>query len=390
MKTRLLIIDDTKANRTHLAFRLVRDGYEVLTADSGMAGLETLELNEIQAVLLDVMMPDMSGIEVLKAIRQKFPVHQLPVVMLSANTETDVKVQALQLGASDYLGKPVEYEFLLAKLKMLIPNTVSGVRQLGEGDMLSHFLLKRLLGQGGMSKVFLATDQRLLRDVAIKVTLESADPTIGQRFLREGRAVAQISHPNVVSIHEIGETPLQYMVMELVKGPSLDGLPKPVPPAKVTSILKGICRALRVTHAKGILHRDLKPSNILLDSEGQVKVTDFGLAQISQLDQRLTATGEIIGTVHYMSPEHFQEAFGQIDEATDIFAVGSILYELLTGNLPFDGASMTQVIFSIISHTPQLPENCHPKLAQICLRCLEKDKALRYHSAQQILDDLDG
>lgn len=388
MKSRLLLIDDTKENRTHLGRRLIRDGYEVLTAESGAAGLETLELNEVAAVILDVMMPDMSGIEVLKVIRSSHPANELPVIMLSANTDTSLKVQALQLGANDYLGKPVEYEFLVAKLQMLLPKKLEGAHQLTEGQVLGHFLLKKLLGQGGMGKVFQATDLRLLRDVAIKVTLESTDPLARQRFLREGRAVAQISHPNVVSVYEIGESPLPYMVMEMVSGVSLETLPKPVPLDQARSILTGICRALKATHSKGIWHRDLKPSNIMLDGDGQVKVMDFGLAQFCSGDHRLTATGEILGTVHYMAPEHFQESFGQVDQASDIFALGGILFELLTGTTAFGAENLTHIMFAIISHDPELPKETDAQLAKICLRCLEKDKSLRYSQAQEILDEL--
>jgi serine/threonine protein kinase/CheY-like chemotaxis protein len=387
MSARILIVDDTRENRTHLARRLVRDGYEVLTAESGSGGLDVLELNEVQAVLLDVMMPDMTGHQVLAEIRKNFTAAQLPVIMLSANTDTTLKVEALALGANDYLGKPVEYEFLVAKLQQLIPKSPPQVHELVPGCMLGQFKLDRLIGQGGMGKVFVATDQKLLREAALKVVLPSSDPASRQRFLREGRAVAQISHPNVVTIYEIQEEPLPYIAMEMVHGSTLDGLPK-LEDRRIFDILKGICQALQATHERGILHRDLKPSNVMLSKSGGVKVMDFGLAKFSNSNDGLTGSGEIMGTPYYMSPEHFQSAFGVVDEASDIFAVGSILYELLTGSPAFEGPSVTNVMFAIISKDVELPDTCNPVLAKICQKALEKDKAHRYKSAQEILDDL--
>ena len=153
MSAKILIVDDTRENRTHLARRLVRDGYEVLTAESGSGGLDVLEFNEVQAVLLDVMMPDMTGHEVLREIRKSYSAAQLPVVMLSANTDTALKVEALALGANDYLGKPVEYEFLIAKLQQLIPKAPPQVHELVPGTLLGQFKLDRLIGASDFESI---------------------------------------------------------------------------------------------------------------------------------------------------------------------------------------------------------------------------------------------
>jgi serine/threonine protein kinase len=388
MNACILIVDDTRDNRNQLARQLVRDGFKVITAESGSGGLDALEINEVQAVLLQATMPDMTGIEVLGQIRKSHSSLYLPVIMLSTDEDIPKKAEVLALGASDWLSKRVDYEFLKERLQHLIAKVQPQIHRLLPGATLGHFRLDRMIGQGGMGKVFGATDLKLQREVAIKVVLPSTNPSARQRFLREGRAVAQVAHPNVVTIHEIQEHPLPYIVMEMVHGRTIEGL-KNLTDRKTHHIIKGICKALDATHRRGILHRDLKPSNIMLSDSGDVKVMDFGLAKFNNDAERLTETGEILGTPYYLSPEHFEPAFGQVDHTSDIFAVGSILYEMLTGTIAFGELGFTSVMLSIISKDLELPESCHPLLSQICLKALEKNQLQRYHSAQEILDDLD-
>jgi serine/threonine protein kinase/CheY-like chemotaxis protein len=401
----LLVVDDNKDNRTHLARRLARDGYQVLTAESGAAALETLEYQPVTLVLLDVQMPDMDGLEVLRRIRETHDEGQMPVLMVSANTDTTTKVTAMNLGATDYLGKPVEYDFLLAKLRQTLrtresgnaaaPAAATGPTSSGPvADQLAHYTLKELLGEGGMGKVYRATDNRLLRDVALKVMSGELKDESLQRFINEARAVARVSHPNVVTIYEISESPSPFLAMELVEGMELEDYARTVDikPAQATAITKQIAEALAAVHERGILHRDLKPSNIMIYGEGKVKVMDFGLAKIAELDQKLTKTGDIWGTPQFMSPEHFDPSFGEVDAQSDLFALGGIFYQLLTGQTPFRSVAMGALIFEIISKHPKAPQELKPavsaKLSEICLKALAKEKSQRFASAAEMASAL--
>ena len=400
----LLVVDDNKDNRTHLARRLARDGYQVLTAESGAAALETLEYQPVALVLLDVQMPDMDGLEVLRRIRESHDETQIPVLMVSANTDTSTKVEAMNLGATDYLGKPVEYDFLLAKLRLTLRARESGnlnaqgtpsVSSSGEvGDKLAHYTLKELLGEGGMGKVYRATDNRLLRDVALKVMNGDLKDEALQRFINEARAVARVSHPNVVTIYEISEAPTPFLAMELVEGMELDDYVRVLglKPDRAAVLTQQIAEALAAVHERGILHRDLKPSNIMVYGDGRVKVMDFGLAKIAELDQKLTKTGDIWGTPQFMSPEHFDPDFGDVDAQSDLFALGGILYQLLTGHPPFRSVAMGALIFEIISKQPKAPQELNSevpdRLSELCLKALAKCKSERFSSAREMAEAL--
>jgi len=401
----LLVVDDNKENRTHLARRLARDGYQVLTAESGALALETLELQPVALVLLDLQMPDMDGLEVLEHIRSTHDENQLPVLMVSANTDTTTKVAAMDRGANDYLHKPVEYDFLLAKVRQTLRSRESGnhgapppptapASELQVGDDLAHYKLEGLLGQGGMGRVFRARDQKLLREVALKVMTGQMEKVARQRFLNEARAVARVSHPNVITIYEISEQPIPYLAMELVEGKELDDVTgnRPVDVATGVRWAIQIAEALRAVHQGGILHRDLKPSNIMVTQDGRIKVMDFGLAKIAELDQKLTKTGDIWGTPQFMSPEHFDPNFGEVDAQSDLFALSGILYQLLTGRPPFQSASMAALIYEILSKQPAPVQDLRAEiplsLSQICQRGLAKNKSERYTCAAEMLEDL--
>jgi serine/threonine protein kinase len=385
MGARILLVDEDPDSRAQLNTLLNCDGYDVVAVQSQQFS-QALKANNVQAALLDASRPTVN--EMLRKIRTQYSRTQLPVVVLSENYATGHKVEAMALGANDILAKPVEYDFLVAKLQQLVPQERLQVHELVSGTTLGHFRLDRLIGQGGMGRVFAATDLKLRRQVAIKVVSPTSDPAARERFLREGRAVAQVSHPNVVNIYDIQEEPLPYIVMEMIQGRTLDAIGQ-LSDSEIHNIIKGVCKALKATHQRGILHRDLKPSNIMVSQEGEVKVMDFGLAKFSSETDGLTDSGEILGTPYYLSPEHFDAVFGDVDQRSDLFAVGSILYELITGTIAFGELGVSNVMFSIISKDIVLPDNCHPLLAQICLKALEKEQSARYRSAQEMLDDLD-
>ena len=400
----ILVVDDNKETRTWLSRRLARDGFQVLPAESGAQALETLELQPVSLVLLDLQMPDMDGLQVLAHIREKQDENQLPVFMVSANIDQFSKVAAMEGGANDYLSKPVEYDFLLAKLRRTLKMTASGkvsaaaqpkaASNLRVGDSLAHYSLKSLLGEGGMGRVYRADDQKLLREVALKVMSGELSRESQQRFLNEARAVARVSHPNVVTIYGIGDESVPYLAMELVEGTELGEFAgaRPLPPALACELTIQIADALQAVHERGILHRDLKPSNIMVCAGNRVKVMDFGLAKIAELDQKLTRTGDIWGTPQYMSPEHFDPSLGEVDHQSDLFALSCILYQMLTGHPPFESAAMAALIFEIIARKPCSPadqiKEMPRALSDICMKGLSKAKQDRYASAGEMAQAL--
>lgn len=253
------------------------------------------------------------------------------------------------------------------------------------------------IARGGMGVVYAARHESGQR-IALKVMREARDriPRVAERFRREAEAMAQIRHPNIVQIHQLGQHGEQlFLVMDFVQGGTLgDHLKRFLADRLLTvrTLIK-VARAVHHAHQLGILHRDLKPSNVLLDEQDEPKVTDFGLAKIPASAPELSRDGELIGTPAYMSPEQAAGHNEQIGPATDVWGLGVILYELLTGLRPFPGGDQTRMLFAIQTARPLPPRQIRPllepTLERIILRCLEKNPARRYPSAAALADDLE-
>jgi CheY-like chemotaxis protein len=394
----LLVVDDNDLNREVAARRLARQGYHVLTRDSGLAALAALGQERIDLVVLDVMMPGMSGLEVLERIRQQPEWSGLPVIMATARTESEDVVTALDLGASDYVSKPVDFEVLFARIRVHLrgrtprpapattyprmahpsvstaptvdgeapvaaatASTVPGVPPASDStdsressvpagtlpaDLIidGRYRIEELLGYGGFGCVYRAQHLTLQSPVAIKVLHRKLmrSPVMLQRFQLEGVSACRVRHPNAVTILDAGQSDgCPYLVMELLSGSALSSYLSntPVLPlARVAAIAIPICQVLEEAHRAGIIHRDIKPANILLSETPRgevVKVVDFGIARFVEAmpsgSPRLTRTETIIGTPQYMAPERLM---GSDDHRSDIFSVGVLLYECLTGTLP--------------------------------------------------------
>jgi tRNA A-37 threonylcarbamoyl transferase component Bud32 len=252
------------------------------------------------------------------------------------------------------------------------------------------------LGRGGMAVVYKARQQSLHRIVALKMILAGTRASAEElaRFRIEAEAVAQLQHPHIVQIYEIGQqNGCPYYSLEFAEGGSLaqrlDGRPWPAEDA--ARLIEGLAGAVHTAHQQGIVHRDLKPGNVLLTANGQPKVTDFGVAK--RLDSNLghTRTGAVVGTPSYMAPEQ-AEGKRAIGPAADVYSLGAILYELLTGRPPFKGATPLDTVLQVISEEPVQPRRLQAhvprNLETICLKCLEKDPRRRYASAQALGDDL--
>jgi eukaryotic-like serine/threonine-protein kinase len=262
---------------------------------------------------------------------------------------------------------------------------------------LPGYHLEGELGRGGMSVVYLARQVALNRLVALKVIRARiyADAAIAARFRDEAEAAARFQHPNIVQVYEVGEFEgLGYLVLEYVAGGSLEqklaGTPQP--PRESAHTIEDLARALHYAHQRGIIHRDLKPANVVLTADGLPKVTDFGLAKLLERDGGLTQTGDIIGTPSYMAPEQAQGTPSDATPATDVYALGAILYEMLTGRPPFKGATPLSTLSQVAGHEPVAPGKLQrhtPRVLEtICLKCLEKEPRKRYVSALDLADDL--
>jgi serine/threonine protein kinase len=254
-----------------------------------------------------------------------------------------------------------------------------------------------VIGHGGMGVVYKARQQGLNRLVALKMVLAgaSASPQDLARFRAEAEAVAQLQHANIVQIFEIGEQGgCPYLALEYVDGGSLaehlDGTP--VAPRQAAELVLALARAVDHAHERGIVHRDLKPANVLLQADGTPKITDFGLAKRRESEQIHTQTGAILGSPSYMAPEQASGRASDIGPATDVYALGVVLYELLTGRPPFKGASVIETIEQVRENDPVPPRFLQPKtprdLETICLKCLEKRPSRRYPSAAALAADL--
>jgi serine/threonine protein kinase/Flp pilus assembly protein TadD len=266
-------------------------------------------------------------------------------------------------------------------------------------DFGPRYHVECILGMGGMGRVYRAHDKELDRTVALKILRQDAgeDPLALQRFKQELQLASRITHPNILRIHDLGECRgLKFISMQYVEGGDLlqilrkkGALPLP----RAVLIMAQLCEALQAAHSANVVHRDLKPQNILVSESDHVFISDFGLAKsIEPALTGVTRTGAILGTPKYMSPEQVQGK--PVNHCTDIYSLGLIFYEILTGGLPFNGDSTYQLMYQRVHELPRRPELLNPQippyLSAIVLRCLERDPALRYQSAAEILTDLRG
>ncbi|MGZ4430196.1 MAG: Stk1 family PASTA domain-containing Ser/Thr kinase [Gaiellales bacterium] len=259
-----------------------------------------------------------------------------------------------------------------------------------------RYRLERRIGSGGMADVYLAQDETLHRRVAIKILADryTQDEGFVERFRREATAAAGLNHPNIVSIYDRGQCDgTYYIAMEYLEGTTLKdeiNARAPLPEAEAVGYAQQALQALEFAHRRGVIHRDVKPHNMVLTDEGALKVMDFGIARAANRSE-MTEVGSIVGTAQYLSPE---QARGQtVGPQSDIYSLGVVLYEMLTGELPFKGDSAVEIAMKQVNEKPPRPSSKNrlisPALEQTVMRALAKDPALRFHSAREMSDELE-
>ena len=488
---RLLIVDDVEENCAVLERRLRRQGYDVATALNGRDALDRLAREQFDLVLLDVMMPEMDGYEVLERLKSSPEWRNIPVIMISALDDLSSVVRCIERGAEDYLAKPFDPVLLkarigaslekkrwhdreadyirqvatvidaagavergtyvpgalaslssrddaLGRLARVFDSMAEGVRarearlrdQLHElrsdisiattefaalaagaeddtadalhaGDVLAgRYEVVGVIGRGGMGVVYQARDRELDEEVAVKMLrreLLSGDEAVLERFKTEIRLARRISHRNVVRTHDLGESDGVYFVtMEFVRGLTLRELLETRGRLGVSSTLalaRQLVDALTVAHAAGVIHRDVKPENALLDGDGVLKVMDFGIARLAERSSTTTQAGMIVGTPAYMAPEQLVGE-GEIDARADLYAVGVVMYECLTGRAPFEATSIVSLIGKVLTTTARAPvavsADVPPAVSALVMQLLSKNADDRPANAERLRELLAG
>lgn len=483
-QARILVVDDVEENRAVLDRRLSRQGHRVAMAENGRVALARLAAESFDLVLLDVLMPEVDGFEVLERMKASPALRDIPVIMISALDDLASVVRCVEHGAEDYLPKPFDPVLLRARIgaalekKRFRDREADYLRQVGRvieaagaverGQYASELLLEisrrddelgrlarvfdtmvagvraregRLreqlrelrddvflatresssvlpaadetgllapgstfagryeichpVGNGGMGMVYCAIDRELGDEVALKLLrpeLLAGDESAVERFKNEIRLARRISHRNVVRTHDIGESDGAYFVtMEYVRGITVRELLTTRGRLGVSStmgIARQLVEALAVAHDAGVVHRDVKPENALLGEDGVLKVMDFGIARLAQRTSNLTQAGMLVGTPAYMAPE---QLLGEdVDGRTDLYAVGVVMYECLTGALPFTAPSPIAMISKVLMTEPPAAVSVNaevpPALSALVARLLAKTPDARPAHARQLLE----
>jgi len=396
----LLVVDDSEDNLELLSIFLEGRGYAVMRATSGAEALSILDQNVVDLVVLDVMMPGVSGFDVLREVRKTRSSGQLPVIVATGRTGPDDVVRALDLGANDHVAKPIDIEILHARIRAQLrdslraePRTESRSSQAPDAGapLDGKYEMLDKLGTGGFGTVYRARHRALDTMVAIKVLhshLLDSD-AMRQRFAIEGISACRVRHPNAVVVLDAGTTEAgaPYLAMELLEGKSLQEELAQAGVLRVrrtAEIMITVCEVLEAAHEAGVVHRDIKPANIMLVTSPRgetVKVLDFGIAKLMNevFEGAVTLGDQIVGTPHYMAPERLLTQ--TCDGRSDVYSVGATMYQMLTGRFAFGTANtpLAQAVRALLGGNslertrPDLP----PNIVHLVMRCLSAEPELR-------------
>ena len=388
----ILIVDDQADIRKILSLALTRAGFLTDVAQNGAEAIEKAKKFNPQLILLDVMMPQMDGFEACRRIREIENLRNVPVIFLTALDEESQVLTGYELGAVDYLTKPVSHAFLIAKIKAILArqqreaaNQITDIRP----DMIVADRYKVLteLGRGGMGVVFEVEHISLGMRMALKAQRNVGDDPVKarERFQRETEALASLQHPNLIRVHDSGAIgKILYYTMDLLPGGCVyDRITE-----EALETCAKIAEAMQVAHDKGILHRDLKTDNVMYSQTGEPIVTDFSLViNTRKENSRLTTRGIVLGTPHYMSPEQVRDP-RDIDKRSDIYCLGTMLFEMLTSQTPYHESSemeaMVKIMLEDVPSPQELVADLTDSAAKVCLKALQRDRRERYQSAGEL------
>ncbi len=406
-KRTILVIDDDPRFRKMQRGVMTALGYAVVTAADGESALPLLdERDDIGLVICDMVMPGMSGLDVIRAIRT-FD-QDLPIIIVTGKPAVDSAVECMKIGANDYINKPFDVDRIKqAVTAMMTPDPLTNteersLRRDQHGRVLGGYRVGELLGEGYFGVVFKVygregdTDKTFaLKILRLSIMRDEFGGEYFERFIREGRAVAAIDHPNVVPMVDFGLTDddaIPFIVMAYIDGCTLAQIIQTGNPtfSQKLNMLTQIARGVGAIHRQQIFHRDLKPENILVTRDYHIYVADLGVARIP--GSKLTRPDQLLGTPYYMAPESLQ--FEACDCRSDFFSLGVVGYELLTGKKPFSAANVTVLCHDISHRASPKPSAVNPDIPSsveaILLRLLEKSPDDRYQSADDIITALES
>ena len=400
----IAVVEDNLAMSKLISLKLETQGHSITTFDNGRDGLDSILTQTPDLAILDINLPLLNGFDVAKEVRNNQRIHNLPILMLTGQSDLDSRVKGLQF-ADDYLSKPFEPEELLARIEALLRRSsfvsIARPRRVSEltGETITHYKILEKIGEGGMSVIYKASDEKLSRLVALKFFTELADnQELKKRFMREAKAAANLNHANICNVYTIDETAdgHPFMVMPYLEGETLEQVLTngPLPLDKILNYSKQIARGLASAHEIELIHRDIKPANIFLTEQGTLKILDFGVAKWKKKDHNpnLTRPGSMVGTINYMPPE--QVLSKDIDHCADCWSLGVVMFEMTTGLNPFERhGNVLATISAIVNDT--LPPICEIRgeaptlLEKIIIKATAKDSKERYDNMLELLMDLD-
>jgi DNA-binding response OmpR family regulator len=393
----LLVVDDEESIRRLLS-QFLSPSYKIQTCGSAEEALCLLQDNKFDLAISDINMPGKSGREFFRICQKEYP--EMHIILMTGLPELGDAVNTVKEGAYYYLPKPIDLKFLLSLLKKAIAEKEKKYETADIGKMrnlASDYKVIRSLGSGASGVVLLVEKNKVF--YAMKV-LRNWNETIHRdsekmlRFVREAETLSKISNEHIVKIfdHNLNKPDdSPYIIMEYVEGSSLNQClsERPLNIDQKISIILQIANALECVHAYGVLHRDIKPENILITKDLRVKITDFGICHIP--DSSLTMVDEILGSPSYMAPESF-DASKKIDVRSDIFSLGIISYEMLTGAKPYEGDTVLQVMDSIKNKNPKAPTKLNPAIPlwmqDILCKMLDKNPDNRFSDTGEVVKEI--
>lgn len=431
----ILVVEDNKEYRLLLQNSFEEEGFRVRTATSGPESIESILQEKPDVLILDLALPGMPGQDLCRVIKEDPFLRDIVVIIVSANSDLETKISCLNIGANDYLLKPIETQELIARVRSFLrmvqdlktgqpPETVqertvhmpqvldkeksfptvdfvgasaSGDQSVRIRPRYGVYRVETLIGSGAMGHVFKAYDEPLERFVAIKILSRklSNSPAFLERFRREAKVLAALNHPGIAFIYSFGEEEGEhYFAIQWCSGGTLADLIRQKQKIEVLPALEIVIQASRALEAaskKGVVHRDIKPSNILFDENQHVKIVDFGLASAEKMSARITHVEEFLGTPSFMAPEQAQSS--SVDHRADIYSLGITFYFMLYGKLPFTASTAIEMV---IKHATQPFPSYNPADASVPARAFEiiermtkKSSEDRYPDYQTLTRDLE-